>query len=105
MVIMAKTTNKTTAAKTATEGMDHSQHLKRLSRVRGQVDGIGKMIEEHRYCTDIINQIRAARAALQSLENLVLESHIEGCVKTAVQSKNSEAISEKIDEIMGLIRK
>ena len=85
--------------------MDHTLHLKRLSRVRGQVDGIGKMIEEQRYCTDIINQIRAARAALQSLENLVLETHIEGCVKNAVQSKNADAISEKIDEIMELIRK
>ncbi|MNK07869.1 Copper-sensing transcriptional repressor CsoR [compost metagenome] len=84
---------------------DHGIHKKRLSRIKGQLEGIEKMIDDRRYCTDIVIQLRAAASALRSLENQILETHIEGCVKTAVASKNKDEAAKKIDEIMELIRK
>ncbi|WP_295900463.1 metal-sensitive transcriptional regulator [uncultured Bdellovibrio sp.] len=84
---------------------DHSAHIKRLNRVRGQLDGIEKMITERRYCPDIIFQIRAAEKALKAVESEIMKTHIHGCVKTAVKSKDSKEISTKIDEIMYLVNK
>lgn len=84
---------------------DHSAHLKRLNRVRGQLDGIEKMILDRRYCPDIVFQIRAAEKALQAMESEIMRTHIHGCVKTAIKSKNEKEISTKIDEIMDLVHK
>lgn len=84
---------------------DHSQHKKRLQRVRGQIDGIAKMIDDRRYCPDIVFQIRAAAKALQAVEAEILNTHIQGCVKTAIKAKNEKEIHKKIDEIMDLIQK
>lgn len=84
---------------------DHSGHLKRLNRVRGQLDGIQNMIEERRYCPDIVFQIRAAAKALQAMENEIMKTHVHGCVKTAIKSKDEKEISKKIDEIMNLVSK
>ncbi len=84
---------------------DHKVHLKRLNRVRGQLDGIEKMIEERRYCPDIIFQIRAAAKALQAMESEIMKTHIHGCVQTAVSSRNEKDIAKKIDEIMYLVQK
>lgn len=83
---------------------DHSQHKKRISRIRGQVDGVERMIDERRYCIDIVTQIRATRAALKSLEDQILETHLRGCVRSAFQSKDTLNMEEKIDEIMEIIR-
>ena len=82
---------------------DHGAEKKRLNRIRGQVDGIDRMINERRYCVDIITQIKAAKAALQSLERAILETHLRGCVRTALSSKNAFDIEEKINEIMDVI--
>lgn len=58
--------------------------LKRLSRVRGQVDGIRRMVDEERYCTDIMQQIAAARSALRSAEKELLASHLDHCATHAI---------------------
>ncbi|MNL09208.1 Copper-sensing transcriptional repressor CsoR [compost metagenome] len=84
---------------------DHGVHKKRLQRVRGQIDGISRMIDERRYCPDIVIQIRAASKALQAIEAEIINTHIEGCVKTAIKAKNEKEIHKKIDEIMDLIMK
>lgn len=84
---------------------DHKVHLKRLNRVRGQLDGVEKMIEERRYCPDIVFQIRAAAKALQAMEAEIMKTHIHGCVKTAVKSRDEKEISKKIEEIMDLVNK
>lgn len=84
---------------------DHSEHLKRLNRVRGQLDGVQKMIEERRYCPDIIFQIRAAAKALQAVENEIMKTHVHGCVKTAIKSRDEKEVAKKIDEIMNLVSK
>ena len=82
---------------------DHSEGLPRLKRIRGQVDGIERMILEKRYCMDILMQIKAARSALQALEGEVLRTHLEGCVREALHSKDSFHAEKKIKELTELL--
>lgn len=79
---------------------NHADSLPRLNRVSGQLEGIKKMIGEGRYCMDIIIQIRAARAALKSVEKNILKKHLQHCVSTAFSSNNQR--DEKIDELIAL---
>lgn len=83
---------------------DHSLQKKRLSRVKGQIEGIERMIDERRYCPDIIIQLRAAASALKAIENQIMKTHIHGCVKTAVKSRDEKLIQGKIEEIMDLVK-
>lgn len=83
---------------------DHSSELRRLSRIKGQVEGVERMIVEHRYCPDIIIQIKAIRSALRSLEANIIEGHMKHCVKDAIKSKDPAVIQEKIDEILMLMK-
>ena len=62
---------------------DKSQLIRRLARIEGQVRGITRMIEREEYCVDILQQTSALRAAVDSLAVLVLEDHVQGCVRTA----------------------
>lgn len=82
---------------------DHSAHLKRLHRVKGQIDGIEKMILEKRYCPDIINQVKAASAALRAVEAEIFKAHLRGCVKSAFKSQDSFESEDKIQEIMKMV--
>lgn len=84
---------------------DHGIHKKRLNRVRGQIDGIEKMIDERRYCPDILIQLRAAAKALGAIEAEIMQTHIHGCVKTAIKSRDEKDVTEKIDEIMTLVKR
>lgn len=87
-------------------GSDHPSHAaskKRINRVKGQLDAVSRMIDERRYCPEIIYQIRAATNAMKALEQEVLRGHLKGCVKTAFQSRDSFEIEEKIAEIMKLM--
>jgi DNA-binding FrmR family transcriptional regulator len=83
---------------------NHSNEIKRLSRIKGQIEGIERMILETRYCTDIIVQIKAARSALHSLEKNITESHLRHCVTTALKSKNSKLIDQKLEEVLNLMK-
>ncbi len=60
-------------------------HLRRLRRIEGQVRGIARMIEREEYCVDILQQTAALRAAVDALSILVLEDHVQGCVRTAAE--------------------
>lgn len=82
---------------------DHTRHLKQLARVRGQVDGIEKMIIEGRYCVDIINQLKAISAGVKTIESAIFDAHLKSCVQEAFASKNSNEIQEKINEINKLV--
>ncbi len=84
---------------------DHSDKLNRLNRVEGQIKGIKKMIEDRRYCIDILTQIKAATSALKMVEQTILKDHINGCLKTAVQSKSDLELQSKLNEVMGLLEK
>ena len=83
---------------------DHSSELIRLKRVKGQIEGLERMIFERRYCTDIIMQTKAATSALKSFEYAVLQGHLRGCVKRAMQSKNAFEAEEKIQEILDILK-
>lgn len=76
--------------------------LRRLRRVEGQVRGIGRMIEEDKYCVDILNQIAAVNAALDKVGMALLSEHIKGCVTEAVASPG-KAGKEKVDELVGVV--
>ena len=74
--------------------------LRRLKRIEGQVAGIQKMIQGHRYCMDIVNQISAVEAALHKVSALVLRNHMETCVLSAFRSTDVDDVTQKVDELM-----
>lgn len=83
----------------------HENQLVRLNKIDGQVKGIKKMIENRRYCVDIVTQIKAVTSALGKVEHEILKTHIQNCLKSAVESKKPDDVREKIDEIMELLSK
>ncbi len=101
----ATTTDRGVGASTAGMHPDHSASKKRINRVKGQLDAVARMIDEREYCPDIIQQIRAATAALRGLEAEVLRGHLRGCVKKAIQSNDSFEVNDKIEEILQLLSK
>ena len=76
---------------------------KRLNRIEGQVRGLSKMVDEDRYCIDIVTQISAVRAALRRVEDEVLRDHASHCVEHAITSGNKADQREKIAELMAVI--
>lgn len=83
----------------------HVAHLNRMNRVIGQLQGIKRMIEERRYCPDILTQTRAASAALRGIEIAILETHLGHCVKDAFESKSLNESSKKISELVELMKR
>lgn len=80
-----------------------SARLKRLSRIEGQVRGLARMVEEDRYCIDIITQIAAVRAALARVEDQLLREHVQHCVRHAMTSGNKAEQERKIEELMAVV--
>ena len=76
---------------------------KRLTRIEGQVRGLAKMVEEDRYCIDIVTQIAAVRAALRRLEEEILRDHVSHCVEDAINSGNKTDQRRKIEELMAVV--
>ena len=76
----------------------------RLNRVEGQVRGIKGMIEKDAYCDDILNQISAAQAALNSISKLVLESHMKSCLIERIQSGETEVVDELLNTIKKMLK-
>ena len=77
--------------------------LKRFGRIEGQVRGLSKMVEEDRYCIDIVTQISAVRAALRRVEEEVLRDHVGHCVERAIASGDKTDQRNKIAELMAVI--
>jgi len=77
----------------------------RLKRINGQVTGVQRMIAEDRYCMDIVTQISAIVAALHTVEDIVLENHLNTCVADAILSKNTAEQQEKVGEVMTVVGK
>ena len=82
---------------------NHEGQLARLGKIEGQVAGIRKMIDERRYCIDIINQIKAVTGALKQVERGVLEGHVQHCVQDAMKSGDSGQLEEKVDELVKVL--
>jgi CsoR family transcriptional regulator, copper-sensing transcriptional repressor len=77
--------------------------IKRLSRIEGQVRGLSRMVEEDRYCIDIVTQLSAARAALRRVEHEILRDHVGHCVKQAMRSDDRDDQERKIEELMDVL--
>lgn len=76
---------------------------KRLNRIEGQVRGLSRMVEEDRYCIDIVTQISAVRAALRRAEEEILRDHVSHCVEHAITSGNKVDQRKKITEILDVL--
>lgn len=74
----------------------------RLRRIEGQVRGIGNMLDDDRYCVDVLTQVAAVQSALDALARKLLEHHLHGCVKQAIRSGDGDAA---INEALAVIRK
>ncbi len=78
---------------------------KRLSRIEGQVRGLQKMIEEDRYCVDILVQIKAVTAALKKVEGELLKDHVDHCLAAAIASDDLADREDKVAELIDLLSK
>lgn len=74
----------------------------RLNRIAGQLNGIGKMLDENRYCKDILTQVAAAESALQALGYEILKEHMESCVVEEIQKGNTAIVDEAVELIKKL---
>lgn len=83
----------------------HKSEIPKLSRIGGQVEGIKRMIDEGRYCPEILTQLRAVRAALKSVELNVLEHHMQSCVADAMKSGSKKKSDEKIAELKDIMKR
>jgi DNA-binding FrmR family transcriptional regulator len=79
--------------------------VKRLHRIEGQVRGIERMIDEDRYCIDILTQIGAVSTALESLAVTILDEHASHCVADAIASGDEKAAREKTEELLAAVRR
>jgi CsoR family transcriptional regulator, copper-sensing transcriptional repressor len=75
----------------------------RLARVEGQVRGLSQMVEQDRYCIDVVTQVRAARAALGKVEQLILSDHLGSCVEQAILSGDPKQQREKVAELIDVL--
>ena len=81
----------------------HNKQIASLKRVEGQIRGIINMVNEEKYCVDILSQIKAVKYALVSVESKILKNHIESCVKNSLENKND--VDAKVSELLKLINK
>jgi DNA-binding FrmR family transcriptional regulator len=81
---------------------DKAHLVRRLSRIEGQVRGIARMIEREEYCVDILQQTAALRAAIDAVSILILEDHVQGCVRTAAEQGEAD---KYVDEVVDVVRR
>ncbi len=79
--------------------------VNRLNRIAGQVRGVARMVEDDRYCIDILHQIQAIKSALAKVETQVLKDHAACCVAEAIASGNADDQREKFEELVTLFEK
>ena len=77
--------------------------LKRLNKIEGQVRGLSRMVEDDRYCIDIVTQLSAVRAALRKAEEEILADHVAHCVEHAIASGNKSEQRRKVAELMNVL--
>ena len=91
--------------KTKPHATTHDETLTRLSRIAGQVQGVRRMVEERKYCIDIITQIQAARSALRAVELQILQKHMAHCVSDAFSSGSPKEAAGKMEELLRVMKK
>jgi len=83
----------------------HDEELVRLRRIEGQIRGIQKMIQQKRYCIDILTQLSSIIGAIKSVEENILERHLKGCVRQSFNKGNREDRDQKIGEVIDVLKK
>ena len=83
----------------------HKSEITRLNRITGQVNGIVKMIEEGRYCPEILQQLNAVKFAINAVQANILENHLSNCVKDAMVLNDANETRKKIDELKEIFKK
>jgi DNA-binding FrmR family transcriptional regulator len=86
-------------------GPDKPRLLNRLKRIEGQVRGVARMVEEDRYCIDVLTQLQAARAALATVEIELLKTHLDHCVEGAITSGDADDQRQKARELIELLQR
>lgn len=84
---------------------DRAPIIKRLNRISGQVSGVARMLEEERYCIDVLTQVQAVKAALSKVEDMILADHAASCVDDAIKSGDAGAQRRKFEELVELFGK
>jgi DNA-binding FrmR family transcriptional regulator len=85
---------------------EHKEALaKRLHRIEGQVRGVERMVEDDRYCIDILTQLGAVSTALERVALAILDDHVQHCVVDALSSGDKRAASEKTEELLAAVRR
>ena len=84
---------------------DREKTLRIIKTARGQLDGIIKMVEEDRYCMEISNQLLAAQSILRKVNREIIHAHLQHCVRQSLESEDSQAAQQKIEELMTLFDK
>ncbi|MDA8985553.1 metal-sensitive transcriptional regulator [Luminiphilus sp.] len=75
----------------------------RLAKIEGQIRAVRKMVEDDRYCVDIVRQVQAARSALSGLESVIIEDHVDTCVQHALESGSTDDRREKVTELVSIL--
>ena len=83
----------------------HEGEMVRLNRIAGQVRGVQKMIEEERYCIDILTQVSSIQGAIKAVGDNILERHLKGCVKQSFSEGDPEDRRKKVDEVIEVLKK
>jgi CsoR family transcriptional regulator, copper-sensing transcriptional repressor len=86
-------------------GYEKEAIVKRLRRIEGQVRGLERMVEDDRYCIDVLTQISAVTTALDSVALKILEDHVGHCVSGALASGDAEAAAEKTEELLAAVQR
>ena len=82
----------------------HKKHVDALRRIEGQIRGIQKMIEDKRYCVDILTQLSAVGSAVASVQNGILERHFDTCFATALEKGSATERKKKVDEVLKILK-
>lgn len=85
--------------------MEHTEVLSYLRKIEGQIRGVQKMIEERKYCVDILTQLHAIVGAIGNVEDKILRKHFENCVVSAFRGDSKKDRNDKMEEILKLISK
>jgi DNA-binding FrmR family transcriptional regulator len=86
-------------------GYDKAAMRKRLHRIEGQVRGIERMVDDDRYCIDVLTQVAAVKTALESLAFQLLTDHVDHCVAGALAAGNAEEANQKSEELLSAVQR
>lgn len=83
----------------------HTEQIVSLKRIEGQIRGIQAMVDDGKYCVEILNQLKAVKSALATVERKILQKHLMLCLRTAMTSGSQAEADEKVDELLKLLKR